>query len=230
MARRSDPAPRAAGVDRSSLSSRCSENPLRPEHGRCGKVARDSAILATAMTREGTWAQLHVALASPGQVCRPARRMMLRRRRKSRTITTPRCTRVRVPSQRSRTPHSVPRTVEALNWPRVRNRPRALALSRPSTLLLSRGSVRPPGPAADRAGAARVDDPQLGQAALRAVLQDAEDPRLEVAGLDLARRSRRAGQPRHPCGRIDDAAHRNLSCLRQGNKALTPLGGGCPRG
>ena len=41
----------------------------------------------------------------------------------SRTSTTPFFTRVSVPANESCTSHSVPRTVAALYWPRVRNEP-----------------------------------------------------------------------------------------------------------
>ena len=53
----------------------------------------------------------------------PARRLIVFLRRMSRTATRPRFTRVSVPSQRSVTVQSVPRTVAEEYRPRVRKRP-----------------------------------------------------------------------------------------------------------
>ena len=55
----------------------------------------------------------------------PARTVMFFLRRKSRTMTVPRFTLVRVPSQRSVTSQIVPRTVAELFRPLVRKRPLA---------------------------------------------------------------------------------------------------------
>src|SRR6185436_19422541 len=55
--------------------------------------------------------------------CLPARTVTVLPRTVSRTLTTPRTTRVKVPSQRSITTHFVPRTVAELKLPFVRNWP-----------------------------------------------------------------------------------------------------------
>lgn len=68
----------------------------------------------------------------------PARKSTVLRARKSRTTTLPRRTFVMVPSQRSETVQSVPRTVAELWRPRVRKRP----LARPRRRRIVRRAAR----------------------------------------------------------------------------------------
>src|SRR5580704_4377316 len=66
----------------------------------------------------------------------PVKRVIVLRRMKSRTVTTPRLTCVSVPSHWFFTLQTVPRTVAALSCPRAVKCPCPLELSWPSTLLL----------------------------------------------------------------------------------------------
>src|SRR3954454_11123281 len=74
-------------------------------------------------------ARLRPAAVGLARYFLPARRTIVLRLTLSRTLTTPVLTRVSVPAQESWTSHSVPRTVAALYWPRVRKEPEPLPQS-----------------------------------------------------------------------------------------------------
>jgi hypothetical protein len=117
--------------------------------------------------------------------------------RRSRTITAPLLTRVRVPPQRSSVSQRVPRTVATLFWPCVRHRP-------PLSLPHSRRRRRPAA-----SGEATAQD-DVGQAPSTPALAYLEHAAAEGRGLGLPPAVQRRGEAGDAPPRVDARSDRQL--------------------
>ena len=136
-------------------------------------------------------------------------------RTKSVTVTDPSLTRVSVPSQPSDVSHVVPRTVAALNWPRVRNFPR------PAPHSLRFGFSARNAPARAAVGEVAAFEPHDGDRIPDPRLEHGEDAVVELGALPGAVRTRLC-HAHLPAGGVEGASHRHGRQRRQLPELVVP--------